>query len=235
MSLSARSARQSPKWELTQYFSELGRSEVRDVMRPNLFATTPDILPEYLQTDRREAFQIRATLAATLAGNYGIYGPAFELCEGAARSGGEEFQDSEKYQLRHWDLDRPGNIRDYLTRLNEIRRETPALTAGGAPRFHAIDNEDLIAYSRATEDGEAVLVVVNLNPYHAQAGWVELPIGELGLDPVRPYQMHDLLGGARYLWHGHRNYVRLDPASAPAHVFRIRRRIRSERDFDYFL
>ncbi len=224
------------KWELTEYFRQLTRPPLCDYLRANLFTNTPDILHEYLQTGRRAAFQIRITLAATLGGSYGIYGPAFELCEAAARPGSEEYQDSEKYQIRHWDLERPGNIRDYIARLNEIRRGSPALTSGGPGSFYSIDNEDLIAYGRATADGaETVVVVVNLNPYHEQAGWVELPIEELGLDAVQPYQMDDLLGGARYLWHGNRNYVSLDPASAPAHIFRVRRRIRSERDFDYFL
>jgi len=224
------------KWELAEYVRQLTRPPLCDYLRPNFFANTPDILHEYLQTDRRAAFQIRVTLAATLAGSYGIYGPAFELCEATAHPGSEEYQDSEKYQIRHWDLDQPGNIRDYIGRLNQIRRENPALTSGGSASFYPVDNDDLIAYGRATANGEeAVVVVVNLNPYHTQAGWVDLPIQELGLDAVQPYQMDDLLGGARYLWHGSRNYVALDPASAPAHIFRVRRRIRTERDFDYFL
>jgi starch synthase (maltosyl-transferring) len=224
------------KWELTEYVRQLTRPPLCDYLRPNLFANTPDILHEYLQTGRHAAFQIRVTLAATLAGNYGIYGPAFELCETAAHPGSEEYQNSEKYQIKNWDLERSGNIRDYIVRLNEIRRENPALTSGGPASFYPIDNDDLIAYGRATADGgDAVIVVVNLNPYHAQAGWVNLPIEELGLDAVQPYQMDDLLGGARYLWHGSRNYVALDPASTPAHIFRVRRRIRTERDFDYFL
>jgi len=224
------------KWELTEYLQQLTRPPLCDYLRPNLFANTPDILHEFLQTGRRAAFEIRVTLAATLSGSYGIYGPAFELCEAAAGPGGEEYDRSEKYELRHWDLDRPGNISDFIARLNQIRRANPALVSGGAPRFYPVDNEDLIAYGRATAGGdEAVVVVANLNPYHAQGGWVEIPIDELGLDAVQPYQMDDLLGGARYLWHGSRNYVALDPESVPAHIFRVRRRIRTERDFDYFL
>jgi starch synthase (maltosyl-transferring) len=224
------------KWELSEYVRQLTRPPLSEYLRPNFFANTPDILHEYLQTGRRAAFQIRVTLAATLAGSYGIYGPAFELCESAAHSGSEEYQESEKYQLRHWNLDHPGNIRDFIARLNEIRRANPALTRGAPASFYPVDNDDLIAYGRVIPDGgDFVVVVVNLNPYHAQAGWVELPIEELGLDAVQPYQMDDLLGGARYLWHGSRNYVSLDPESVPAHIFRVRRRIRTERDFDYFL
>jgi starch synthase (maltosyl-transferring) len=223
------------KRELTDYLTELGEAPQRDFLRPNLFANTPDILHEFLQVGGRPAFQIRATLAATLSGSWGVYGPPYELCEAAAVAGTEEYLDSEKYQLRAWDVERPGNIRDYLARLNEIRREHPALTRGGPVRFHPISDESLIAYSRAEPgEGDAVLVVVNLDPHHAHAGWVELPLRELGLDAARPYQMDDLLGGARFLWHGSRNFVSLDPASVPAHVFCVRRLVHSERDFDYF-
>jgi starch synthase (maltosyl-transferring) len=224
------------KTELTEYSLELGRAPLCEILRPNLFTNTPDILHEYLQIGRRSAFQVRATLAATLAGSYGIYGPPFELCEASALPGTEEYRDSEKYQLRHWNLDRPGQICDYISRLNEIRRENPALTRGRPPVFYPVDEEELIAYGRASEDlRELVIVVVNLDPHHKRSGWVELPLRELGLDETHPFQMHDLLGGGRHLWHGPRNYVSLDPASAPAHIFRLRRRIRTERDFDYFL
>jgi starch synthase (maltosyl-transferring) len=222
--------------ELVDYFTELAREPLCDYLRPNLFANTPDILSDFLQIGVRAAFQIRVTLAATLAGNYGIYGPAFELCEASAAPDSEEYRDSEKYQIRHWDLDRPGNIRDYIARLNEIRRENPALTCGGPPRFHDIDNDQLIAYSRHIEEtGEFVLVVVNLDPHYPQSGWLELPLGSLGIAADQPFQAQDLLGGARFLWHGSRNYVHLDPAQLPAHVFRLRRKIRTEREFDYYL
>jgi starch synthase (maltosyl-transferring) len=224
------------KWELASYFTELTKPPLSEYLRPNLFANTPDILHEYLQTGRRAAFQTRVTLAATLMGSYGIYGPAFELCEATAVPGTEEYEDSEKYQIRHWDLDRPGNIRDYITLLNQIRRENPALTQGGTPTFYSIDNEKMIAFGRSTPDlSDIVIVVVNLDPYHTQGGWVELPLQELGIEEQYPFQMDDMLGGARYLWQGRRNFVMLDPDSVPAHIFRLRRRIRTERDFDYFL
>jgi starch synthase (maltosyl-transferring) len=224
------------KSELVEYFTGLAREPARDCLRPNLFANTPDILSEFLQIGVRAAFQIRVTLAATLAGSYGIYGPAFEICEASAAPDSEEYWDSEKYQIRHWDLDRPGNIRDYIARLNEIRRENPALTRGGAPRFHDIDNDQLIAYSRHIEEtGEFILVVVNLDPHHAQSGWIDLPLDAMGVAFDQPFQTQDLLGGARFLWHGPRNYVHLDPAELPAHVFRLRRKLRTEREFDYYL
>jgi starch synthase (maltosyl-transferring) len=224
------------KREITAYFTELMHAETREYMRANLFANTPDILPEYLQFGGRAAFQIRLVLAATLAGNYGIYGPAFELCEARAVSGTEEYLDSEKYQLRHWDLDRPDSLRAFIARLNAIRRDNPALRYDDRLRFHPVDNEQLIAYGKTAPDLSSILlVVVNLDPHHTQSGWVELPLDPLGLDAGQPYQVHELLGDARYLWHGSRNYVAIDPQAAPAQIFRVRRRIRSERDFDYFM
>jgi starch synthase (maltosyl-transferring) len=224
------------KRELVEYLAELASYPAREYLRTNLFANTPDILHAYLQTGVRAAFQARVALAATLSSSYGIYGPPFELCESEALPGTEDYRDSEKYQLRHWDLDRPGHIRDWIVRLNEIRRQEPALTQGSPPRFIGIDNEELIAYARSLGGvDDVILVVVNLDPHYVQSGWLELPLEELGLEEGRPFQAHDLLGGGRYLWHGHRCYVSLDPASAPAHVLRLRRRVATERDFDYYL
>jgi starch synthase (maltosyl-transferring) len=224
------------KWELTDYFTELARTEVRDYMRPNLFVNTPDILHEYLQTGGRPAFYIRLVLAATLGASYGIYGPAFELCEGRALPGTEEYLDSEKYELRQWNLEDPRSLRNVITRVNQIRREQSALHHDHSVRFCAVDNEQLIAYVKSTPDlSNIVLVVVNLDPHHPQMGWVDLPLAELGLDVQQPYQVHDLLSDARYLWHGPHNYVALDPHLQPAHVFCVRRRLRTERDFDYYM
>jgi starch synthase (maltosyl-transferring) len=225
------------KWELTQYFTELTQSEVREYFRPNLWPNTPDILNEYLQHGGRPAFMARVALAATLGASYGIYGPAFELNEGRAREpGSEEYLDSEKYQIRVWPTERPDNLRDYIGRLNRIRRDNPALHSDRSLRFHPIDNEMLICYSKWTEDrSNVVLVVVNLDPHHTQSGWLRLPLQELGFEPQQAFQAHDLLSDARYLWSGEHNFVQLNPHLAPAHIFRLRRRARSERDFDYFL
>jgi starch synthase (maltosyl-transferring) len=224
------------KDELIEYFSELARGDVRETMRPNLFANTPDILHEYLQSGGRPAFQIRLVLAATLGASYGIYGPAFELCEGRALPDSEEYLDSEKFQIRHWDLDAPHSLRAFIARVNQIRRDNLALQRDDRLRFSPVDNERLIFYGKTTPDlSNILLVVVNLDPHHTQAGWVEVPLTELGLDERQPYQVHDLLGDARYLWHGSRNYVSVNPHAAPAHIFRVRRRVRTERDFDYFL
>jgi starch synthase (maltosyl-transferring) len=225
------------KWELTEYFTELTQGPGREYFRPNVWPNTPDILTEYLQFGGRPAFMARLVLAATLAASYGIYGPAFELLEARPRDpGGEEYLDSEKYQIRAWDLDRGDSLREFIARVNKVRRDNPALQSDGSLRFFPVDNESIICYAKSTLDLENVIVaVVNVDPYHTQAGWVELDLAALGADARLPYQMHELLTGARYLWHGARNYVSLDVTRAPAQVFRLRRKVRTERDFDYFL
>ncbi len=176
-------------------------------------------------------------LAATLSANYGIYGPAFELQENQAReAGGEEYRNSEKYEIRQWALDRKDSLKELIARINRIRRDHSALHRDDSLAFHAVDNEQLIAYSKITEDRSSqVLTVVNLDPHHAHSGWLTLPLERFGLDPQQPYQVHDLLTGARFIWQGSRNYVALDPAGVPAHVFQVRRRLRTEKDFDYYL
>jgi starch synthase (maltosyl-transferring) len=224
------------KHELTEYFTELTKTELREYMRPNLFANTPDILSEYLQYGGRAAFQIRLVLAATLGAAYGIYGPPFETCtHQALRHGSEEYLDSEKYQLRHWDWNKPSAFREFIARINAIRRENLALHNNDSLRFYPIDNEQMIFYGKATPDlSNIILVVVNLDPHHTQSGWVRVPLHELGLRPDEPYQVHDLLTEAHYLWSGEHNFVRLDPSAAAAHVLRLRKRVRREQDFDYF-
>jgi starch synthase (maltosyl-transferring) len=175
-------------------------------------------------------------LAATLCANYGIYGPAFELCENRPREpGSEEYLDSEKYEIRHRDLDRPDGLRDFITRVNTARRDNPALHFDWNLRFHGIDNEQLICYSKATRElTDAILVVVNLDSQNTQSGWIALDLGELGIERGETFQVHDLLSDARYLWSGARNYVELNPHVCPAHIFRVRRHERSEQHFDYF-
>jgi len=225
------------KQELTDYFTELAQGPGREYLRASVWPNTPDILTEALQVGGRAAFMQRLALAATLAASYGIYGPAYELMEQRPREpGAEEYLDSEKYQLRHWDLERADSLRAYIAAFNRIRRENAALHADASLVFFPTDNEQLIAYAKQTPDRmNQIVCVVNLSPHHAHGGWVELDLGLLGIEPDRPYQMHDLLSGARYLWTGPRNYVQLDPQRSPAHVFRVRRRLHREQDFDYFL
>jgi starch synthase (maltosyl-transferring) len=223
--------------ELTQYFTELTKGDVREYFHPSVWANTPDILTEYLQFGGRQAFMVRLILAATLGASYGIYGPAFELCENRAKEpGSEEYLNSEKYEIKNWDISEPDSLKDFIARVNRIRRDNPALQDDWSLRFHEITNEQLVCYSKHTDDfSNIVLVVVNLDPHHTQTGWVEFPLEDLGADPQKPYQMQDVLSGARYLWRGTRNYVELNPQVVPAHIFRMRRRVRTERDFDYYM
>jgi starch synthase (maltosyl-transferring) len=224
------------KSELTDYLTELTRSDVREYVRPNLFANTPDILSEYLQFGGRPAFAIRLILAATLGASYGICGPSFELCENrAAAPGSEEYQDSEKYQVRFWDWDRQDSLRDLIARVNEIRRDNPALRANDRLCFHATDNDQILCYSKTSPELTHVIVtVVNLDPHHKQSGRVCLPLGDLGLGSTGVYQAHDLISDARFLWRGESNPVEIDPGVCPAFIFRLRKKVRTERDFDYY-
>ena len=224
------------KRELTEYLEELTQTDVREFFRPNLWPNTPDILTDYLQHGGRPAFMIRLVLAASLGANYGIYGPAFELAENrAVRQGSEEYLDSEKYQIRNWDLDNPASLSGLITTVNKIRRENPALRSDLSLQFHPVDNEQIIAYSKTTDDLlNIILVVVNLDPERTQAGMIDLPLDALHLDLRQPYQMHDLLTDAKYVWRGSRNYVELDPQRVPAHIFCLRRRVRTENGIDYF-
>ncbi|MBW3662874.1 MAG: alpha-1,4-glucan--maltose-1-phosphate maltosyltransferase [Actinobacteria bacterium] len=225
------------KWELEEYFTELTGTEVADYFRPSAWPNTPDILTEFLQYGGRPAYVQRLVLAATLSANYGIYGPAFELMQSEAREpGSEEYLDSEKYEVRHWDLDREDSLAPLIARLNRIRRDNPALHSDRSLLFHRVDNDELLCYSKVSDNGSnVILVVVNVDPHWKQAGWLHLDLAALGLRTDQGYQVHDLLGGARYLWHGPDNYVELDPNVLPAHVFTLRRHERTERDFAYFL
>jgi starch synthase (maltosyl-transferring) len=222
-------------WELREYLTQLTQTELAEYFRPNFWPNTPDILPEHLQVGGRPAFIARLVLAATLSSNYGIYGPAFELLDNAPLAPGrEEYLHSEKYEIKRWQ-ERPDHLRDLITLVNRIRIENPALQTNTTLRFHPTTNDQLLAYSKVSPDGDnAVLIVVNLDPNYTQSGFVDLALDELGVDAEQPYQMHDLIGQGRYLWHGARNYIELNPHITPAHIFRIRHRVRTERDFDYF-
>lgn len=225
------------KEELQAYFTELSTAPGIDYFRPNAWPNTPDILHEQLQTGEPAVYMSRLVLAATLAANYGIYGPAYELREHLPRSAGsEEYLDSEKYQLRHWNHDDPASLAPFIARVNRIRRENPALQWDRGLRFLHVENDQLTAYAKASPDGHNVIVtVVNLDPHNAQWGWVGLEPASVGVKDGQAFQMHDLLSGQRFTWQGDWHYVRLDPHSAPAHIFVVRRRHGDERDFDYFL
>jgi starch synthase (maltosyl-transferring) len=239
------------KQELIDYMHELTRTDVAEYFRPNFWPNTPDILTEALQTGGRPAFMSRVVLAATLTASYGIYGPAYELMEHEPREpGSEEYLDSEKYQIRQRDLERADSLRHFIARLNRIRRANAALHDNRTLRFHSVqhdgvESEHLVAYTKSTAaapvtptgraiykyeefqppapgpDHNLILTVVNLDRDRIHSGWIQLPLRELGLREDAPIEVHDLLGDGRYTWQGAWNYVELDPAVVPAHIFRI--------------
>jgi starch synthase (maltosyl-transferring) len=228
------------RWELEQYFTELANPPVVDFFRPNAWPNTPDILTDQLQSGEKPMYLQRLVLAATLSANYGVYGPAFELMESAPREAGkEEYLDSEKYQLRDWDLE-GDNIREYITRVNRIRRENPALQHDRSLRFHGAENDRIMVYSkwshadgspytyryledRPGDDGNLILVVVNLDPKHTQSSMIHLPLDQWGMEVGDSFEVHDLISNARYVWRDWSNYVELNPHAFPAHIFRVTR------------
>jgi starch synthase (maltosyl-transferring) len=211
------------KQELVEYFSELTQTEMRDYFRPNLWPNTPDILPFLLQEGGRAAFMTRVLMAATLSPLYGIYS-GYELCENKALPGREEYLDSEKYQFKERDWNAPGNIKDWIARINRIRKQNRALQMYTNLRFYQSDNDAILFYGKMTPARDnIILVVVNLDPFRKQNSFVYVPIEEFGQMETDEYQMHDLLSDARYIWRGRKNYVELDPEVQPAHVFLVRR------------
>jgi starch synthase (maltosyl-transferring) len=211
------------KQELIEYFTELTQTDMREYFRGNLWPNTPDILPFGLQEGGRPAFMIRAVLAATLSSLYGIYS-GFELCENQALPGREEYADSEKYQWKERDWNAPGNIKDWIARLNKIRKENRALQFYDNLRFYQADNDAILFYAKMTAARDnIILVVVNLDPHRKQSSYIDVPIDQFGSIDDDVYQVHDLISDARYMWHGRRNYVELDPEIQPAHIFRVRR------------
>ena len=209
------------KKELQDYLTELTTTAPRDFFRPHFFVNTPDINPIFLQTSGRAGFLIRAALAATLSGLWGVY-CGFELCEATPMPGKEEYLDSEKYQLRAWDWHRPGNIVPEITRLNQIRRLNPALQTHLGVTFHNAFNDAVLYYAKATPDRSNVLLVaVSLDPHNVQEADFEAPLWEWGLGDNGALEVEDLLNGGRAIWRGKMQHVRLDPAH-PYAIWRAR-------------
>jgi starch synthase (maltosyl-transferring) len=222
--------------ELEQYLKEMSGSEVREYFRPNFWPNTPDILPEFLQYGGAPAFVIRFVLAATLSSNYGIYGPPYELFINAAVPGKEEYLDSEKYEIRCWDWQQPRHMRELIARVNHIRRDNPALQSTWNVRFCSTDSDEVIAYLKVDQDGgNLLLIVVSLDPFSPRSAQVSLPLAELGITAGHPFLVHELLTDTHGIWHQQHNRVELDPQQLPVRIYRLRRRLRREQDFDYFM
>jgi starch synthase (maltosyl-transferring) len=226
----------SSKEELTSYLTELTRSDAREYLRPNFWPNTPDILTDYLQHGGRPAFMIRVVLAATLSSNYGIYGPPYELCLGGAEPDSEEYLHAEKYEIRQWDRDAAGNIKQLITLLNRIRRENDALQSTCNLEFYEADNDSVLFFGKIAKNRkDSLLIAVNLDPFRAQSAKLRVPLELFGVALGQSYLVHDLFSEENSVWQGEWNQIRLDPAQAPAHIFRIRTWLRRESDFDYYL
>jgi starch synthase (maltosyl-transferring) len=209
------------KQELIEYMTELAHGPMSEYYRPNFFANTPDINPYYLQTSGPAGFVVRGTLAATLSSVYGIYS-GFELCEGTPVPGKEEYLNSEKYELKAWDHDRPGNIRDHIRLLNKIRRQNPALWDFRNILFLNAWNDQVLAYARMTaEKDNCVLILVNLDPRNRQECTYEVPLWEFGLPDHGSIEVEDLLGGGRFTLHGKSHRIALDPVERPVVIWRL--------------
>lgn len=224
------------KAELTEYVKELAESEVSEYFRPNFWTNTPDILSEVLQTGGKPAFVSRLVLASTLSPNFGIYGPAYELCVNEpAAPGKEEYLNSEKYELKMWDWNMPGNLRPIIKKLNFIRKKNAAFHELKNVSFCEADNDYIMAYLKKSADlTNFVLVVVNLDPFRSQSAKVEVPLNELGIAEDHTYIVRDVLNDVQYTWQGCENYVELGPESKMAHVFVVHTETHTEKDFDYF-
>jgi starch synthase (maltosyl-transferring) len=211
------------KAELTEYLTELTQTEMKEYFRGHFFTNTPDILPYALQTGGRPIFCIRAVLAATLSTVYGIYS-GFELCENVPIPGKEEYLNSEKYQFKERDWNAAGNIKELITRLNHVRKTNRALSIYDNLNFHTIDNDQILFYSKATENlDNIILVIVTLDPFNAQSGFVYVPLDHFEIDEKTAYRVEDLLTGEKFQWSGRRNFIMLDPSTRPAHVLRLQR------------
>lgn len=209
------------KQELTDYLTELTQEDCRHYMRPNFFVNTPDINPYYLQTSGRPGFQVRLFLAATLGGNYGLYS-GFELCEAAAVAGKEEYLNSEKYEIRAWDWDRPGHIKTDVAFVNRLRREEPALRCFTNLRFYNAWNESILYYSKFTDDlSNFLLFAVNLDPHNPQAADFEVPLWEFGLSDEATIEGHDLVIDRPFRWSGKIQQMLLDPQDRPYMAWRL--------------
>jgi starch synthase (maltosyl-transferring) len=208
--------------ELREYVTELTKTHMRDYYRANFWPNTPDILPYHLQHAKPAMFKIRAALAATLSSSWGIYS-GYELCEGTPLPGREEYLDSEKYQLKARDWNKPGNIKLFITRLNRARRENPALQSYANIEFIPADNDQILAFHKWSDDGQdRIIVIVNLDPHKRHESNVHLPLADLGLSPGKSFEVEDVLFEEVYTWRESTNFVSLDPRTKPVHLLKVR-------------
>ena len=210
------------KAQLIEYMNELTKGEMKDYYRPNFWPNTPDINPWMLQGGNENLYITRHMMAATLSSNYGMYGPVYEQIDNAAYVGKEEYLNSEKYEVRHWDWNKTNKLKQLIGRINQIRKDNAALQFTNNIDFCHIENDQILAYFKQSEDGSNnMLFVVNLDPYNKQGGWVQVPRHKMGIHGDSPMRMHDLITGNSYIWNQEWNFVELDPYHVPYHIFLI--------------
>ena len=209
--------------ELRDYVTELTKGHMRDYYRANFWPNTPDILPRHLQNAGPAMFKIRAALAATLSTSWGIYS-GYELCEGTPLPGREEYLDSEKYQLKARDWNKPGNIKAFITRLNRARLDHPAFQHYANIAFVPSENDQILAYCKWSDDRSSrVLVVVNLDPQRRQESLLHVPLDLLGIPQGSEYEVRDVLFEETYTWRDSTNFVSLDPRTKQVHLFEVKK------------
>ncbi len=210
------------KEEMQEYLLELTRTDKREYFRPNFWPNTPDILPISLEEKSEPSFLIRLILAATLSSNYGIYGPVFEFGLNKAYPGKEEYIDSEKYEIKYWDWEKPTKTKTLITKINQIRKENEAFQTTWHIEFCDINNPQLFCYLKTDQDKKnKILCVINMDPNQTQSGWVQVPLASMGLSDHESFIVNDLLSGQKYTWNREWNYIELNPHDMPAHLFRI--------------
>jgi len=210
------------KAEIIEYMNDLVYGPSRNYFRPNFWPNTPDILPYHLQMKGENSFLFRYALAATLSSNYGVYGPSYEFLENMPIEGKEEYYNSEKYEVRHYDWKRTNRMTDIMSLLNKVRKENSALQSTWNMQFCPIENDQLIAYIKATDDlSNIILIVVNLDPNGKQSGYVQLPKARLRLGDKINLKLKDLITGEYYTWTQEWNFVELNPNKIPFHVMQL--------------
>jgi starch synthase (maltosyl-transferring) len=208
------------KQELIEYMTELTRSEMKEYFRPNFWPNTHDINPYPLQGGIESNFITRYFMAATLSSNYGIFGPVYELMYHDPYPGKEEYLNSEKYEVRHWDWEKRNKLTDVITKVNAARKVNPALQSTNNITFCDIYNDALLAYYKRSGNNH-ILCIVNLDPYNVQSGHVRIPLAELGLFPGEDFTVYDMLTNQSFHWNNEWNYIELRPWEMPVHLFRI--------------
>ncbi|MBN1383485.1 MAG: DUF3416 domain-containing protein [Elusimicrobia bacterium] len=211
------------KNELIEYVTKLTESYLKYFLRANFFTNTPDICPPIIQTGGRTAFKMRIALASTLSSVYGIYN-GYELCDGKAFPGTENYVDSEKYQYKVWDWDRPGNIKDYIAKINEIRKKNPALHYYDNLKIYSSTNDNVLFYGKKFKNN-IILVAANLDPHNPQDARITVPVEEFGIPTDSDYIAEELITGKEYIWHGRENYVHIEHHKEPVYIFRIKTQI----------